>query len=256
MAGRLTGQNPEAQAGFFFALQTLTRSAPHRTIVAIALAAGLTHPLIALAGTRLHAHETASMPLALLGINVMILGPLLAGVRFAVTVPAELPSNWTIQMAWLGDERGYLAGVKHAALVSLVTVPLLVLLPFHAALLGVGAGLVHSLYGFLLANATLDGLFMGYRRMPFACSYVPIENPKLVWPPAVTILLLVPYGFADVERWALQTAAGTMVLGATLVAIVLGIRLVDRVLRRESVAVDFDERPAPATQRLGLFDSG
>jgi hypothetical protein len=136
MAEWLTKPNPETRAGFFFTWQTLTRSQPHRTIIAIAIAAGLTHLLMALATSGMRRLELPSMPLGLFGINSIVLASLIAGFRYAVTVPPELASNWTIRMAWLGDERGYLAGVKRAAIVALVTVPLLVLLPLHVALLG------------------------------------------------------------------------------------------------------------------------
>jgi hypothetical protein len=108
-----------------------------------------------------------------------------------------------------------LAGVKRAAIVALVTVPLLVLLPLR---------------------------------------YLPIENPKLLWPAGLATVLLVTYGFADVERLALQTATRTAGLGAALGAIVLLVKIMDRANRRERLPVNFDERPALATQRLGLFE--
>jgi hypothetical protein len=254
MAEWLTDGNPETQAGFFFTWQTLTRSAPHGTIVAIAVAAGFTHLLMALATSGVNRLELPSMPLGLFGINSMVLASLIVGFRYAVTVPPEVASNWTIRMAWLGDERGYLAGVKHAAIVVLVTAPLLVLLPLHIALFGFAIAVVHSIYGFMVATATLDGLFLGYRQFPFACSYVPIENPKVLWPAGLTTVLLVTYGFADVERWALQTATRTAGLGAALGAIVLLVKITDRANRRERLPVNFDERPALATQRLGLFE--
>jgi hypothetical protein len=254
LAERLTAGNPETQAGFFFTWQTLTRSAPHRTIVAIAVAAGLTHLLMALATRGVNRVELPSMPLGVFAINIMVLASLIAGFRYAVTVPPELASNWTIRMAWLGDERGYLAGVKRAALVALVTVPLLVLLPLHVVLFGFTIAVVHSIYGFMVATATLDGLFLSYRQFPFACSYVPIENPKLLWPAGLATVLLVTYGFADVERLALQTATRTVGLGAALGAIVLLVKIIDRANRRDRLPVNFDERPALATQRLGLFE--
>jgi hypothetical protein len=253
-AERLIHGNPEVQAGFFFALQTLTRSAPHRTIVAVSLAAGLTLPLITLAGSGLRALETPPMPLGLLGINFMILAPLVAGFRYAVTVPAELASNWTIRAAWLGDERAYLAGVKRAGMVGLVTLPLLALLPLHIVLLGFATALAHALFGFMFAAATLDGLFFGYRKLPFACSYVPIENPKVLWPAGLAGFLLVTYGFASAERFALTSATRAAVFGAALSQVVLMVKIIDRERRRERVPVNFDERPAPATQRLGLFE--
>jgi hypothetical protein len=250
----LTDGNPETRAGFFFTWQTLTRSAPHRTIVAIAVAAGCTHLLMALTTSGVHRLDLPSMPLGLFGINIIVLASLIAGFRYAVTVPPELASNWTIRMAWLGDERGYLAGVKRAAIVALVTVPLLVLLPLHIALFGIAIAVVHAIYGFMVATATLDALFLGYRQFPFACSYVPIENPKLLWPAGLVTVLLATYGFADLERLALQTATGTAALGAALGAIVLLVKIVDRAKRRERLPMNFDERPALATQRLGLFE--
>jgi len=106
----------------------------------------------------------------------------------------------------------------------------------------------------MVAMATLNGLFLGYRQFPFACSYVPVENPKLLWPAGFATALLVTYGFADVERWALQTATRTAGLGAALAAILLLVTIIDRANRRERLPVNFDERPVLATQRLGLFD--
>ena len=150
------------------------RTPPHRTILAIAVAAGVTYLLIALTTSGVRALELPSMPLGLFGIDIVVLTSLIAGFRYAVTVPPEVASNWTIQMAWLGDERRYLAGVKRAAIVALVAVPLLVLLPLHAALFGFPVAVMHSIRGFMLATAMLDGLFLGYRQFPFACSYVPI----------------------------------------------------------------------------------
>jgi hypothetical protein len=157
-------------------------------------------------------------------------------------------------MAWLGDERGYLAGTKRAGLIVLVILPLLLLLPLHVAIFGPIIAVVHSLFGFLIAIAILDGVFLGYRKLPFACSHVPIENPKLLWPAAVASFLLVAYGFASVERFALQTPTRAAVLCAILGAIVLITRLIDRAQRRERLPVNFDEGPAPATQRLGLSE--
>jgi hypothetical protein len=254
IAERLTAGNPETQAGVFFTWQTLTRSAPHRTIVAIAVAAGLTHLLIVLAASGVHRTELAAAPLGFFAINIVALVSLIGGFRYAVTVPAELASNWTIRMAWRGDERAYLAGVKRMGLVALAIVPLLVLLPVHVVLFGFSRAVIHSVFGVMVAMVTIEALFLGDRRFPFACTYVPVSNPKLVWPAALTTVLCVAYGFASAERVALQTTAGTAELGAVLVAMVIVVTLVDRANRRERLPVAFDERPAPATQRLGLFE--
>jgi hypothetical protein len=128
------------------------------------------------------------------------------------------------------------------------------LLPLHVALLGMAVAIVHSLLGLLLAVAALDALFLLYRKLPFACSYVPLENPKLVWPTGFAGLLLVTYGGATAERWALHTATRTIALVVALCAFALLVKAMDRVRRRERRPVRFDDRPALATQRLGLFE--
>ena len=83
---------------------------------------------------------------------------------------------------------------------------------------------------------------------------MPLENPKIVWPAALVTLLLVTYGYAALERWALQTPGRTTALGAALVVMVLFVKAVDRVWRRERRPIVFDDRPRQATQRLDLFE--
>jgi hypothetical protein len=255
IALRLSPRDPEAQAGFFFTLQTLMRSGPHRMIVAIAVAAALTLPSVMLIlGSAYLREPTPSFPLGLLGMQVTVLLALIGGFRYAVMVPAELVANWSIRLAWRGDERRYLAGVKRTAFFSTVAAPSLVLLPLHAALFGVATAVVHALVGCLLGIAALDALFLGYRKVPFACAYLPLGDPKLLWSGGAAALLFVPYVFAYVERAALSSPGSTAVLAATLAGIVLTIRISDRIQRRERRQLDFDERPAPPTQRLGVLE--
>jgi hypothetical protein len=248
VAEQQTQDDPEAQAGFFFALQTLARSAPHRTILAVAVAAGLTHALLVLTQRGWRSMAIPATPLGVLAIS-----PMLIGVSYAVTVPVEPAASWAIRMAWLGDERHYLAGVKRAAML-LVTALLILLLPAHVALLGVAIALVHTVLGLLFASVALDALFLPYRKMPFACSYMPIQNPKIVWPTGLASVWLVTYGFAAAERWALHTLVRSAGLCVMVGAIALFVRAIDRTRRRTRWPVSFDDRPAPATQRLGLFE--
>ena len=255
IAQRLTRANPEAQAGFFFTLQTLARSGPHRMIVAISIAVALTLPAVLLIVSSAAVKEPASpLPLGLLAMQVIVQMVLIGGFRYAVVVPAELVANWSIRLAWAGDERGYLAGVKRAALLATVVVPSLVLMPVHVALFGWRVGLLHPLLGSLFAVAILDALFLGYRKVPFACTYLPLGDPKLLWSVGAATLLSVPYALALVERAALRSAVWTAAFGASLAGIVLVLKIFDRIRRRERQPLDFDERPAPPTQRLGVFD--
>ena len=190
--------------------------------------------------------------LGVLGMSTLLTLSLAGGVIHAVNIPAEPNANWSIRMSWLGDERAYLRGVKRAALLVVCT-PLMLLLPLNIVLLGTTAAIVHTWFGVGLAIAALDALFLSYRKLPFACGYVPVENPKIVWPAAFVGLMLLTYGFALAERRALDSGVIGIAFGLLLGGVVLGIKAVDSARRRERQAVDFDGRPTPTTQQLGLL---
>jgi hypothetical protein len=243
LAERLTHRNREAQASFFFTLQILARNGPHRMIVAVSGAAAAAFAFIAVISGSLTSQ---------FALQVLVLASLLAGFRHAVTVPAELASNWAIRMAWLGDERAYLTGVRRAGVAALVVVPLVILLPLHIGMFGFVTALVHSVWGLLLMVAVLDTLLLTYRRLPFACSYMPSGNLKLVWPLSVASTLSGAFGFARIEQAAFGSPLGIALLTVILCTIVALIKLVDRLRREERIPIDFLEKPALPTQRLGL----
>ena len=107
--------DPDTQAGFFFTIQTLSRSAPHRTILAAAVAVGLTHALLVLAPTDRTTVDPMWPDTGLLALSSVLLGSLAIAVRYAVTVPASGAASWSVRLAWHGDDRRYLSGVKRAA---------------------------------------------------------------------------------------------------------------------------------------------
>jgi hypothetical protein len=136
----------------------------------------------------------------------------------------------------------------------LATLLVVLLLPLHVALFGSRVALVHSLFGLALAVSALDALFLFTRTLPFACGYVPIEQPKIVWPAGFASLLLVSYGFARAERWGVQTPDRTISCALVLAAVALAVKTIDRELRAQRPPIDFEGRPALPTQRLGLFE--
>ena len=96
----------------------------------------------------------------------------------------------------------------------------------------------------------LEAIFLGYRKMPFACGYLP-ANLKTLAPIALVSFVFFTYQFAHRERVAL--AAGTALeFAATLAVLFLVLRAIDAVKRRTVRPFEFDEMPEPPTQRLGL----
>lgn len=250
---RLIVRPPVAQAGFFFTVQSLARSVPHRVTIAATTAVGLSLVVITLGGSDLHrTFERSTIPLSILALQTLLVGVVLTGFRHVVRVPAELRANWTFHLAWSGDERPYLTGVKRAALLTLVAPTLLLLSIWHLFVLGLRVALGHLTSGVCVALLILELLFVTYRRLPFASSYTRDEDLKSVGPLYVAALLIGAFSLARLERTALASVIGTLTFCCTLAALVAGVHAVDTARRRTRVPIDLDERPADATQRFEL----
>ncbi len=250
---RLIVRLPAAQAGFFFTLQALARSLPHRVTMAATLAVGLALVVITLGRSDLRrTFELSTLPLPILALQTLLVAVVLTGFRHVVRVPAEVRANWAFHLAWSGDERPYLTGVKRAALFALAAPTLLLLSIWHVVVLGPRVALGHFAGGVCVALLLLELLFVTYRRLPFASSYTRDEDLKSVGPLYVAAVLIGAFTLARLERTALASGTGTIAFCCTLAAFVVSIHEVDTVRRRTRVPIDLDERPAEATQRFEL----
>jgi hypothetical protein len=248
---RLVVRQPETQASFFFTLQALLRSPQHRLSLAASLAFGLTASVFAVAvGSATRRAEAAAFTAGVLAIQPVLIGALLIGFRHAVRVPAELAANWAVQVAWTGSTRRHVAGAKAAGALLFVVVPVLALMPFYAMVFTPRDAVDIALCGLAGGLAALEGMFLGYSKMPFACGYLP-ANLKTLAPVGFFSFIFLTYQFAHGERVALAsgTAAG---FAARLFIVFLILRAIDAFRRRTPRPFEFDELPEPPTQRLGL----
>lgn len=253
IVAHVLGRRPLVAAGFYFTAQTLSRSLAHRVALGTSLAMGLAAAIVMLRGVDVRALGAVdTMPIAVFAVQTAFVALLVAGVRHAVRVPADLGANWTFQMTWPEDERGYLTGLKRAALV-VVALPVVALLaPLHALALGPSLALAHIGCGILLALVLLEIAFLGYRHVPFASSYVPSGNAIGRSPLYLVAFLVATYAFAWLERLALASASGMLILGICMTLLLAGLRAASIWRHTTRVAIDWAELPASVTQRLSL----
>src|SRR5262249_17669573 len=176
--------------------------------------------------------DPASMPLSMLALQLLLVGVVLTGFRHAVRVPAETGANWTFHLAWAGDETPYLTGVKRAALVTLVAPTVLLLLAMDVFVLGARLAVVHAAFGGVEALLLVEILFLRYRKLPFASSYVRSEDLKSVGPLYVVALSTTAATFAAFERAAMASAPGAVAFLGALAALVMAVRAYDAACRR------------------------
>jgi hypothetical protein len=251
---RVVVQQPTTRAGFSFTLQILARSAPHRVAMAGAVAVGVSAALVlsqALHGWTVVESADALPPSGVFGAQLAIVGALLVGFRHAVRLPAALAANWVIQMAWQGEQCQFLAGVRRAAIVTVILAPIAILLPVYAAVTGWPIAAAHAVCTGLTTLILLDLLMLSVSGVPFASPYVPLNNPKLWWPVSLAALFVVPVLFGSIERAAFASMSTTFSLIGVLTAIAATAAYTRNRNERHRTLV-FDDLPARPTQRLGL----
>ena len=132
---------------------------------------------------------------------------------------------------------------------GLIAPALAVMLPLFAYVLGARLAMIHAGLGMAGAIVVLEALLLGYRKVPFACTYVPSENLKALAPIYLIAFLIGAFSFASLERTALQNADALKLASVLIVVFALLRAAASR--HRPVLPVDFNEAPS-TTQRLGL----
>jgi hypothetical protein len=250
---RVVVRRPAAQAGFFFTLQSLARSVPHRVTMAASIAVALALVVIRLG--RIDANravDVSTIPLSMLALQTLLIAVVLTGFRHVVRVPAEVRANWTFHLAWSGDERPYLAGVKRAGFLALIAPTLVLLFVWHLFVLGPRLALAHFATGVCVAVLLIEVLFLTYRKLPFASGYVQSEDLKSIGPLYMVGVLIAAFALARLERAAFASQVAGVTFFAALATLIIIAHAVDATRRRTRGPIDLDELPPLATQRFEL----
>ncbi len=241
-------------------MRVLARSVQNRLSIGIPLAIAIAVATVSLrvAGMR-SSLDFSSAPVALLAVQLLFVSALVIGFRHSVRVPADLRARWLFHLIRPANHSAYMVGVKRAVVVKLVLPVLLALLPLHVVALGPQTAVLHFTYGLLCALVLNEAFLLGYRRLPFASSYVPTVDVTTYGSVYAFIFLIGVYTVAWLERLALSTTRGTVVLFVVTGAILAVIRGMEVWQRRDRVEVELDElvRPAYSASRPhGMSDRG
>ena len=251
LARRLV-RTPAAHAAYGFAVRVLLRSAPHRLVMAVGIAIA-TSLCIAVVGSAGLSRVTPGRSSSLLhwALQPLVLMTLIATLRHAAAVPAELRANWIFHQCWPGQLRQSLAGAAWAGFVVVAMPAVLVLFPLHLYVLGVSAALFHAMNGALLSAALLPLSMIDRTAPPFLSSYVRTGNVASTGPILGLIGVGCSFLAAVLERAAMASSLGMWRHTLVLVAFVVGVREVAR-RRVERLVPLTTEIAEPAPGPLGL----
>jgi hypothetical protein len=205
MAGvlRLADRGPVPRAVSAFAIQTITRSRPHRLLLAtyVGLAGAL---MVSETGPLLWRDRLAALRqphVELLAVPFVLQFCVLLGARLALAIPVEPRANWIFRLDEPGDRLAVVNSVRDLLLITIV-VPIAIAATLTAWLLwGAWLAVMQLTSGMVMGWLLVEILLVGFRKIPFACTYYPGRSRmRTVWPFYLLALIGYATGTAGAER--------------------------------------------------------
>lgn len=235
--GKWILRSPPKRACFNFALSTLLRSEAHLQTVLAFAALGLVAAAESLNSPQgIKSLITAPHPtIEFLAVPFILSYTLIAGIRFAFEMPAELRANWIFRMWFPGDGRDtrpIARRVIHTLTTSwLVPATLVVTLRFFSPTDAV----IHTAILFACNAVLVEILLSNFRKIPFTCSYPAFESHSgLVLVAYLFGFLLLTDYIPELEHWSIADPIRTLVFLPLLAAPIAGVHL----YRRQLLAMD------------------
>jgi hypothetical protein len=182
----------------------------------------------------------------------VVLVIVLAGVRVAAAVPAELRASWVLRLLETDRPGRWMAGFRSAVFVSLAAPAVALMAAAMAWQYDWRTIWTLGLAACLFAGACFELLFLGFGRVPFACPAeqemgdARIRGPLMV---ALFTILVVPV--AELVTLALRSAAGTGILLAVGTAVIALLRWRGNLAMTRGGGLAF-EPEYRGTQALGI----
>lgn len=233
-------------ACYRFVARTLLRTEVHQQILLgfAALALVLAAQALGSSGN-LHSMVLAPVPPAdLLSIPFLLSYCLIAGIRFAFEIPADLRANWIFQL-WLDPKGEDAREVARCVLVTSSTMwPAPFLFLFTLVHWGWLPALVHTAIWTSCNVLLIEILLLRFRKIPCTCGYPAFQSHSGLILVAYIFSFLVFTGLLpDLDRWCLTNPLQLVWLGPLFATVFAALRK----YRKEMLAMDkqliFEEEP-------------
>jgi len=241
-----------------FSVRTLGRSKQHRLIVGFYLGIGLAITSLMVKGSPGELNNPWREESVLLWAASMLMMVLAAvGTRVAFALPLDLRANWIFRV--IGTRAGLeTLAASRRALLLLAVAP--VWLATAVACIWIPPDLqnaAHLVVLGLLGMIEADLCLLRFRKIPFACSYLPGKSRvHMVILIALCVLVTGP-DTALLERHALRQVGSTLLMLVLLiVAWVMVRRMTIALARGEEQELRFEEEMSPVVMELGLHRDG
>jgi hypothetical protein len=237
-----------------FSVRSLARSRQHRLILGFYLGIGLAFTTLLLKSAGPNAATSGREESMLLwGASFIVIALAAIGTRVAFAMPLDLRANWIFRAIGARGGLKNLTAVRRALLLVSVT-------PVWLVTAGVCLGIwpsrqnaghlaVLAFVGLIVADLCL----LGFRKIPFTCSWLPGKSYFHMAFLGALGLLIVGREGATRERLALQETGATAVMLVFLLVIWVCVRWTSAWrVKREKPELRYEEEEPPVVMTLGL----
>lgn len=247
-------RTPEERAVYGFFAETIRSSPKHRMALVHYLAGGAAGTLALVAAYRSSFRILSPGNGFLLVLPLLLAFAAVVGTRVLVDRPAAPEANWIFRLTETPRPDRYAAGLKKAVILRFLVPLFLGVLAIHALIWDLRTALLHAGFGLVVSILGVEAVFFRYRKVPFACTWVP-GRLKLhaTAIPCLTGLMLLMMALAAVEKAVLAAPSRALtVLGLSATA-ALGLRWGNGRFYR-GARLRYEEEPEAAMIELGSGD--
>ena len=213
---------PEA-ACYGFIIKTLIRNDTQLLLFGIWTGLGL---LLAAEGFLPGANGTAGLRReVVLGAPLLLAFFVLTGMRFAFDLPASIDANWLFRLM-ANDRPEWLQSVCRKAMLAFVLTWLLAIwFPLAGLALGWASATIGALIDVLLFALAVDALLLGFRKIPFTCSFIADRDRllRVVAGSMIALVFMIPV-LVEIEVSILTKLWRLAILLPVIVAAIVALR--------------------------------
>jgi len=247
-------RTPEERAVYGFFSDTLKSSAKHRMSLAYYLAVGAAVILLFIVAYREAFRMLTPANGYLLVQPLLLVFSLVAGIRVLVNQPVAPEANWVFRLTETPRTGKYLSGLKKAVIIKLILPLFGGVFAVHVWLWDARAALLHAAFGLVISVLAVEAAFYHFRKIPFACTYVPGKfKLHLTVMPFSLGLLVIMTALVGIEKTILADPGKGGLFLAAAAAAVFALREGNRRFYRKMPLV-YEEQPEAAM--IALPDGG
>jgi len=244
-------RNHIQRAIFHFFGKTLARSMLHKMRVASYLATSIAVILIILVLGPRSIQELSDVNKTLLSIPLVLSIFLLIGIRAVVNIPTSNGANWVFKLTEATDKKNYFSGLKKGIFFFMLFPLFLLLFLFYSFLWGWQLAFYHCLFGMIVSLLLMEILFVNYRKIPFACSYLPGKAKlHLYWMIYIVSFLIYVFLMSSIEYKILNSPSSLFIFYGAVLIIIVVLKVLQNHFIHKKLEILYEETPEPAMVTL------